>query len=451
MFTKNFLWGVAAASYQIEGARFEDGRTPSIWDEYSHKNGAVFNGENGDVACDFYHKYKEDIALMKKFNVKAFRFSVSWSRIIPNGVGDVNEKGIEFYNNVIDELIKNDIKPCLTIFHWDLPSCLYQKGGYLNPDFPDWFSEYAKVIVERFSDRVKMFMTLNEPQCIVSGFTGEGLAPNVQYSEREAILVAHNLMLAHGKAVISMRKYGAKDIKIGFANAGEFSYPVVETNKNIEVARQKSFDNDKKDWVWSVSWFADPIILGKYPEKLFNDLKQYLPSTYESDLKIINQPLDFYGQNFYNAVPVDENGDRVKEIQGAKYTMMNWNVSPTAIRYLAIWANERYKLPVYITENGMACHDWQSLDGEVHDPQRIDYVERHLIELSKAIDLGADVRGYFYWSFSDNFEWARGYKPRFGLTFIDYQTQERIPKDSFYWYKKVIDTNGQSVFKIKNK
>lgn len=445
MFDKNFVWGVAGAAYQMEGATAEDGRTESVWDTFCKKDGAIERGETGEVACDFYHRYKEDVALMCKLGVKAFRFSLSWSRILPKDDHKVNEKGFAFYNDLIDELLKNGITPYVTLFHWDLPMYLYEKGGFMNRAFADAFAEYAKVVAERFSDRVKYFMTFNEPQCILGCYHGSGQAPNLRMSKSETVPMAHHILLAHGKGVRALRQYGAKDIKIGFANQGWFFYPVNATAENIEAAKKKTMDFDEDDWFTSISWYADPMYLGKYPEPLLSRLKAYLPQGWKEDMREICQPLDFYGQNFYNATPVNEKGEILEEKQGAKYNALAWNVSPEGIRYLSEWVCERYKKPLYITENGMCCHDWVSLDGKVHDPQRIDYMQRHLMELDKAVRNGVDLRGYFAWSFMDNMEWAIGYRPRFGLVFVDYETQRRIPKDSAFWYKEVVESNGENI------
>ena len=439
MFDKDFIWGAASASFQIEGAPDSDGKTPSIWDIHCKKEGAVFNGDNAEVACDFYHRYKEDIALMKELGIKAYRMSLSWNRILPDDSGRVNAKGIEFYNGVIEELLKNGIEPYITLFHWDLPYYIFRKGGYLNGDFPVWFENYAKVVIEHFSDRATCFMTFNEPQVVMGGFRGTNRAPMLDMDDYETVRMAHNILLAHGKAVKIMRRYAKQPVKIGLANQGWFFYPKQNTSKNIKSAKKATFEFDNVSrWYSSQCWFSDPVYLGRYPEPLISELKKYLPQTWEQDLKEICQPLDFCGQNFYNATVVDENGKITNENAGEMYNSEGWNICPSGIYYAVKWLYERYKLPVLITENGICCHDWVSLDGKVHDPQRIDFVNRYLIELEKAYNEGVEIDGYFYWSFTDNMEWSEGYRPRFGLTYIDFATQERIKKDSFYWYKNLI-------------
>ena len=442
MFKKNFVWGVASAAYQTEGATKEDGRTESIWDVHCRKNGVIFNGDTGDLACDFYHLYRQDIALMKRLGVQAFRMSMSWNRILPDGYGRINEKGIGFYDRVIDELLKNGIAPYVTLLHWDLPYALFQKGGYMNRDFAEWFSEYAQVVASRFSDRVRYFVTINEPQLILGAHRGSGKAPGLLLTDNETVPIAHNILLGHGRAVRALRAFGAKDMKIGFANQGCFFYPFEETEANINAAKSATFEYRLNNWYSSLPWYADAVYLGKYPRRLLGKLEKYLPETWEDDLKEISTPLDFCGQNFYNAFPVDSSGGIVREPSGSKYNAEHWNISPTGIRYAAKWLYERYKKPIIITENGICCHDWVSLDGKVHDPQRIDFLQRYLLELERATEEGVEIDGYFCWSFLDNMEWELGYRPRFGLVFVDYETQKRTLKDSALWYTTASEPNG---------
>ena len=445
MFEKDFVWGVAAAAYQTEGAVKEDGRTSCIWDMYCRKGGAIYNGENADIACDFYHRYKEDIKLMKEMGVKAFRMSLSPVRILPKEDGKVNRKGIDFYNSVIDELLKSGITPFVTLFHWDLPLYVYRKGGFQSRYFAEWFEGYAKVVAREFSDRVKYFMTFNEPQCILGCYKGSGQAPGLDMSDEETVPMVHYLSLAHGKAVRAMRKYGCKDIKIGYAMQGLYYHPQADTPENTQTARKMCFETDREKWWTSPSVFGDPIVLGKYPQFFVKKYGKYLPEKWQKDMSEICPPLDFFGQNYYNGQMVDVKGNICKDKPGAWVNAEHWNISPEGIRYTLQFVQERYKLPIYVTENGMCCHDWVSLDGKVHDPQRIDYIERHLIEIYKAKKSGADVRGYFCWSVMDNFEWTIGYRPRFGLIYVDFETQERIYKDSALWYKKVIETGGKNI------
>ena len=446
MFKKDFVWGVATSSYQIEGAAFEDGRGLSIWDVYA-SDGRCFNGHTGEIACDHYHRFEEDIKLMKELGVKAYRFSIAWPRIIPNGIGEVNQKGIDFYNRLIDCIIENGITPYITLFHWDLPFELEKKGNWSNPDSPKWFLEYAKVVFKEFGDRVKHFITFNEPQCFIgNGYFYGTQAPGLKCQNSELVVKAHNIMLAHGLAVREFRKM-VPDGKIGYAPKGSVTIPASDSKEDIEAARKCYFDATEELCVKSVSWWSDPIMLGHYPEETeaFKKLEKYLPSTYKEDLKIISEPIDFYGQNIYNGslIRATENGyEKVNYPMETAVNSMGWPVTPKALYWSPKFLYERYKKPIMITENGMACHDSVSDDGKVHDQNRIDFVSGYLKELNRAIEDGVDVAGYMYWSFMDNFEWAYGYAPRFGLVYVDYNDLKRIPKKSFYWYKKVIENNG---------
>lgn len=445
-FKKDFVWGAATASYQIEGAWNEDGKGLSIWDVFSHEPNKICEGHTGDVACDHYHRYKQDVKLMKQLGIKAYRFSISWPRLIPNGVGKLNPKGVEFYSNLIDELLENGIEPYITLFHWDYPYELYKKGGWLNDDSVNWFADYAARVAELFSDRVKNFITFNEPQCFIGeSYLGAAHAPGLRVSYKDVFQMCHNVLKAHGAAVISLRKNAKQPIKIGYAPTGTVCYPSSENEADIEAARKNMFKCNyiNNGVMWNISWWSDPVILGKYPQDGLELYKEYLPEITDEDMKLINQPIDFFGSNIYNGEEVksDSNGNPVivaRKIGHGK-TAIQWTVTPESLRWGPRFYYERYKLPFFITENGMSAHDVVSLDGKVHDPNRIDFLNRYLIELEKATDDGVDIGGYFQWSFMDNFEWAKGYTERFGLVYVDYETQQRIPKDSAYWYKNWIE------------
>lgn len=357
MFEKDFVWGVAAAAYQTEGAVKEGGRTSCIWDMYCRKDGVIYNGENADIACDFYHRYKEDIKLMKEMGVKAFRMSISPVRILPKEDGKVSRKGIDFYNSVIDELLKSGITPFVTLFHWDLPMYVYRKGGYQSRYFAEWFEGYAREVAQEFSDRVKYFMTFNEPQCILGCYKGSGQAPGLEMSDEETVPMVHYLSLAHGKAVRAMREYGCKDIKIGYAMQGLYYYPQTDTPENTQMARKMCFETDREKWWTSPSVFGDPIVLGKYPRFFVKKYGKYLPEKWQDDMSEICPPLDFFGQNYYNGQMVDVKGNNCKDKPGAWINAEHWNISPEGIRYTLQFVQERYKLPIYVTENGMCCHD----------------------------------------------------------------------------------------------
>lgn len=440
-FRKDFIWGTATASFQIEGAAFEDGKTPSVWDEFCKQPGKVYGGHDGLVACDHYHRYKEDVAIMKEMGIDAYRFSISWPRVIPGGVGKANEKGIAFYGNLIDELLKNDITPYVTLFHWDYPYELFCKGGWLNPDSVDWYTDYARVCAQAFGDRVKNFITFNEPQCFIGlGYQEAVHAPGILYPVKDVLQMGHNVLLAHGKTVKMLRET-VKDVKIGYAPTGTFFYPDTDTPENIEAARKATFDVPAENWWFSCAWWSDPIFLGRYPE--VKEFKDIMPEIKPGDMELISQPLDFYGQNCYHAAPVvHSDNPRGYEMAprpiGHAKTAIGWPITPQGYYWMPKFLYERYKKPILITENGLSCHDAPSPDGKVHDPNRIDYVRAHLENLEKAADDGVDVIGYLHWSFMDNFEWAKGYDDRFGLVYVDYATQKRIMKDSAHWYKDYI-------------
>lgn len=451
-FKKDFLWGVASAAYQIEGAAFEDGKGLSIWDVYSHISGKIKEEHNGDVACDHYHRYKEDVALMKELGTKVYRFSVSWARVLPNGVGEVNQKGIDFYNNLIDELLAAGITPCLVLFHWDYPYELYKKGGWLNADSSEWFKYYTEVCAKAFGDRVKMWITFNEPQCFLGeGHLNGGTAPGIKMTVGDVVRMGHNVMLSHGKAVMAIREL-VEDSIVGYAPSCDVCAPDTDDPRDVEAARRRYFSFDEEWWMWNVSLWSDPVMLGRYPEEdpIFQrKLKPHLPEGYQEDMKIICQPLDFYGQNIYTAShwSADENGEAkwTRLPTGTAKSTNNWPLTPEALYWGPKFLYERYKTPIIITENGMACHDWISVDGKVHDPNRIDYITRYLRALKKCSEDGADIAGYWYWALLDNFEWGDGYTQHFGLVYMNYQTLERVKKDSFDFYKEVMATNGENI------
>jgi beta-glucosidase len=447
-FAEDFVWGAAAASYQIEGAAYEDGKGLSDWDVFCQKPGAVWNGHTGDVACDHYHRYQEDVALMKEIGLHAYRFSISWPRILPEGVGAVNPEGLEFYDRLVDELLAADITPYITLFHWDYPDALYRRDGWLNPASSDWFAEYTKVIVEKLSDRVAHWMTFNEPQVfIVLGHQQGTHAPGDRLQSNQILQIIHNMLLAHGKSTQMIRSHAETPPQVGFVLAASAPFPATasESPEDVEAAQKALFDVTKNHW-GNFSWWTDPIILGRYPEDGLTRFKHEMPAIGQNDLQIIGQPLDFLGLNIYfgHKIAAGKNGEpeAVQYPDGHPLTTFSWPIAPECIYWTPKLFWERYQIPLMITENGMANTDLVSLDGHVHDPQRIDYLQRYLLELQKAYDEGVDLRGYFAWSILDNFEWAEGYKQRFGLIYVDYTTQQRILKDSAHWYKKVIASNG---------
>lgn len=450
-FSNDFVWGAATSAYQIEGAVKEDGKGEHIWDVYAGQAGHIYEGHSGQTACDHYHRFREDAAMMKEIGLKAYRFSTDWSRVLPQGFGAVNEKGIAFYDALIDELLKNGIEPYITLYHWELPYEIYKRGGWMNPEITEWFGAYARLIAERFSDRVSHFFTLNEPQCFVGlGFlTGEH-APGLKAPLRDTFEMAHNALKAHGRAVQMLRQYGKQKLTIGYAPTCGMCYPKTEKPEDIEAARQALFsmNPDDRNWTWNVAWWSDPVLLGHYPKEGLARYEEYLPNITDDDMKLISEPIDVYGQNIYNGRCIrmgsDGKPEEVKRLEGFPRTANHWPITPEALYWGPKFLYERYQKPLYITENGLSCHDTVSLDGNVHDPDRIDFLARYLHELKRAAQ-ETDIRGYFQWSLMDNFEWARGYSERFGLVYVDFQTQKRLMKDSAYWYRNVIRENGENL------
>ncbi|MDO4340071.1 MAG: GH1 family beta-glucosidase [Eubacteriales bacterium] len=448
-FPKDFVWGAATSSYQIEGTAGKDEKGMHIWDIYTKESGRVFGGHTGDIACDHYHRFREDIAIMKELGLRAYRFSIDWSLVLPEGTGKVNERGLAFYEDLIDGLLEAGIEPYITLYHWELPYELYKKGGWMNADIARWFGEYAGIISDRFSDRVTHYFTLNEPQCFIGlGYlTGEH-APGLKAPVRDTFLMAHNVLRAHGCAVQMLRQNAKQPVQVGYAPTGAMNYPATEKAEDIEAARRSFFSiPDEHNWTWNVSWWSDPVLLGTYPEEGIRKYEKYLPHITEEDMKLISEPIDIYGQNIYNGNCICMGPDgtpmEVKRRDGFPRTANNWPIAPECIYWGPRFLQERYHKPIYITENGISCRDVISMDGKVHDPARIDFTARYLSQIKRAIADGVDIRGYFMWSLMDNFEWNRGYSERFGLIYVDYETQERIWKDSAYWYRKVIAENGK--------
>lgn len=446
-FKKNFVWGAASAAYQVEGAAFEDGKGLSVWDMMCRKPDAIKEGYTGDVACNHYHRYKEDVALMNEIGLKAYRLSISWPRVIPAGTGAINSKGLDFYDRLVDELLQKGITPYITLFHWDYPYELYKKGGWLNPDSSDWFADYTKVVVDKLSDRVSHWFTLNEPQCFINiGHYFGTHAPGLKLDLTDVLQAQHNALLSHGKAVQVIRKYSKTESKVGYAPIGDVMSPFTNSPEDIEAARKYMFSVNGQN-LWSNTLWMDPVYLGKYPEDGLEAFKGHVPDIGQEDMKTICQPLDFFGFNHYQGPRIRAGKDGKPEVvpfeEGYPKTSMKWNVTPCSLYWGPKFFYERYKKPIIITENGLSNNDWVSLDDKVHDPQRIDFTHRYLRELLKANDEGVDVHGYFHWTIMDNFEWAEGYNERFGMIHVDFNTQKRTIKDSGYWYKGVIDSNGE--------
>ncbi len=446
-FKKDFAWGVATAAYQIEGGAHEADKGLNGWDVGSATPGRIFEGHSGDVGCDHYHKFREDVALMKQLGIKAYRFSVNWARLIPLGTGKVSEDGKRFYTELLKELRAAGIEPWMTLFHWDFPYALYKCGGWLSPMSPAWFEEYARVCAELFGDYCDHFILINEPQCFVGlgHWSGEH-APFLKLPAGEVMRCAHNVLLACGRAEKVIRRTIPRPVYIGTAQAYWPALPARE--EDYELAKRETFACHGD--FGSVNYYTDPLIFGRYPAE-FEAWQKRAGFTYASkDMDVIQSKMDFYGANTYS-------GDYVTEREGKTVrltpppttpkTDMRWNVHPDSLYYGPKFLWERYRLPVVYTENGVALAEWKDLDGEIKDYSRIDYIKRYLRALSRAADDGVDVAGYFYWSLMDNFEWAEGFSKKFGLVHIDYGTLERTPKESAYFYKKVIETNGDEIWK----
>jgi beta-glucosidase len=452
-FPSGFAWGAAAASYQIEGAAHEDGRGLSVWDMFCRKDGAVFSHHNGDIACDHYHRWREDIHLMKEMGLKAYRLSISWPRVFPEGIGKINDAGLEFYDRLIDGLLDAGITPYVTLFHWDFPYALYCKGGWLNRDSVEWFAAYTTLIAKHFGDRVTHWMTLNEPQCFLGLGHRDGLqAPGLKLAWMDVLRGVHHVLLAHGRSVQCLREHCARTPIIGWAPVGEVKFPLSHSPQDIDLARARTMAADSRD-LWNNTLFSDPVCLGRYPQDALRLWGRDFPKFTQADLDLIHQKIDFYGLNIYRGQPVragaDGQAENIPREPGAPNTAYGWSIDPQTLYWGPKFIYERYKVPIVITENGFAGLDWPSPDGAVHDPQRIDFTRQYLLELSRAIDDGIDVRGYFHWSLMDNFEWADGYRQRFGLIYVDYTTQRRTLKDSARWYAEVIRSNGGNLLEAE--
>lgn len=439
-FPEGFVWGAAAASYQIEGAAFEGGKGLSVWDVFSHTPGKIWRDETGDVACDHYHRYEEDIALMKAIGLQAYRLSIAWTRLLPDGIGTVNQAGVDFYNRLIDTLLAHDITPHVTLFHWDYPYALYRRGGWLNRDSADWFAEYTSLAVRMYGDRVSDWITLNEPPAFVVGGHEQGrLAPGDRLSDASMMHVIHHTLLAHGKSVQAIRAESPQATSVSLAMN---VYPIIpgdDTPDAIENARDYfwriAYDQKRNAALW-----LDPMLKGEYPADVLEAWGEWLPIE-DGDMAQIHQPLDYVGLNIYFGTYGEGQGVRHSG-QGHPMTMMDWDMLPESMYWGSRYVYERYGLPIVITENGLASMDWIAIDGHVHDAHRIDFMTRYLREFRRASEDNIPIQGYFYWSIMDNYEWAHGYRKRFGLIYVDYATQGRTLKDSARWYREVIESRG---------
>jgi beta-glucosidase len=443
LFPEGFLWGAAVSAYQVEGSPLADGAGTNIWHRFSHNPGSVHGGDTGDVACDFYRRYREDIRLMRDLGLTAFRFSISWSRVLPEGRGRVNPGGLDFYERLVDALLENGIRPLVTLFHWDLPAALDDRGGWLNPDIAEWFADYAGVLFRALDGRVEMWTTLNEPWVVADGGYLRGkLAPGHQ-NLFEAPITSHNLLRAHAATVRAYRAEGKHSI--GLVVNLEPKYPATKKPEDLAAtARADAYMNRQ---------YLDPVFLGRYPEEMPEIFGEAWPDFPAGEVEAIRGKLDFLGVNYYTrsvarddpkALPVRARSVRRKR---QTHTETHWEVYPPGLTDTLLQVRDRYgDLPIYVTENGAAFYDPPTADGGLlEDPLRVAYFHSHLLAVLDALERGVDVRGYFAWSLLDNFEWNHGYSKRFGIVHVDYETQRRTPKRSARFYSEVIRSNGANL------
>ncbi len=444
-FDKDFIWGAASSAYQIEGSPLAEGGGPSIWDVFSHTPGNIYEDQTGDVACDAYNRYEEDIALMHGLGLGAYRFSVSWARIDPQGDGTWNPSALAYYDRVVDTCLRRGITPYLTLYHWELPQPLEEKGGWLARDTALAFARYADKIARQFKGRVRHYIVLNEPQCsVLLGYSTAAHAPGKALPTEQLFACWHHFMLAYGLGARAIKTVDENAL-ISIATTGRLCYPTNDAPEHIYAAREESFRVAGDDWMFTHSMALDPICFGTYPACPPSVLAQCMGAVSAQDMETIHFVPDFISTNIYNGLEVSaEQGRAVykRRHEGFPRTALKWPVTPEVMHWGTLFLYQRYNLPIMITENGLSCNDKLFLDGKVHDSDRIDFLHRYLRGLLAAVRDGADVRGYFHWSLTDNFEWNNGYNERFGLIYIDYPSQQRILKDSAHWYAQVVKQNG---------
>jgi len=440
-FPKGFVWGAATASYQIEGGHDEGGKGESIWDRFCRTPGKVLGGDTGDVACDHYHLWKEDIKLMGRLGFKGYRFSVAWPRIFPEGKGRVNQVGLDFYDRLVDGLLKAGITPFATLYHWDLPQKLQDEGGWPNRDVAHYFRDYVAEVSKRLGDRVNQWITHNEPW--VAAFLGYAMgihAPGVK-DPGAALKASHHLLLSHGEALKAIRENRSKKTKVGITLNLAPIHPASDSDEDKMAARR--FDGQLN------RWFLDPIFKGSYPEDMIALYGEAAPQVQSGDMELISTEIDFLGVNYYfRSVVKHDPQDQYLQAssikpEGRQYTEMGWEIYPEGLYEILKRVHDDYGAPtMYVTENGAAFADMIDEKGKVDDQKRVDYLREHFIQVRRAIKDGVDLKGYFVWSLMDNFEWAYGYSRRFGIVHVDYISEKRTVKKSGSWYKKVIEENG---------
>jgi beta-glucosidase len=461
-FPERFLWGAATASFQVEGAAAEGGRSPSIWDRFCAEPGRVLHGDTGEVGCDHFHRLDADLDLMAELGLQAYRFSIAWPRVIPDGRGQVNQEGLDFYRRLVDGLRDRGILPVATLYHWDLPDALGRQGGWLSRETPEAFGEYTRVVAGALGDGIGMWITLNEPWC--SAWLGYAIGVHApgRRDVGEALAAHHHLLVAHARALAALREALGSAARVGITlNLGAVR-SASDHPDDLAAARRLDGNHNRI--------FLDPLFAGHYPEDIVEWMRSWVPGlsvVRPGEAEDIAAPLDFLGVNYYSPMTVaaasrvlasapdglvglpPEPGSFGDAFQaaglsrlGSPTTAMGWEIDPSGLRELLQRLGREVPVPLYITENGAACEDYRNPDGEVTDTERIDYLDGHLRAAKDAIDTGVDLRGYFAWSLMDNFEWSYGYSKRFGLIFVDYPTGERVPKASASWYREVIARNG---------
>ncbi len=442
-FPDDFVWGTATSAYQIEGSPTADGAGRSIWHRFSHTPGNTWLDQTGDVACDHYRRYKDDVAIMAELGANSYRFSIAWARIFPQGTGAVNKKGVDFYSRLVDELLKRGIRPNATLYHWDLPEALDDRGGWLNRDVADWFGEYATTMFDVLGDRVEMWSTLNEPWVVTDGGYLSGVLAPGHSNLFEAPVATHNLLRSHGTAVERFRaSHAAKYGTVGITVNLEPKYPASDSLEDLTAVRRADAYMNRQ--------YLDPVFTGKYPDEMRDIFGEAWPEWPDADMRLIKQPIDFLGVNYYTrrveAYYPDHLPLRTKHVPQPQHieTDTKWEVFPEALTKVLLWVTERYGKPaIYITENGAAFYDPpHTIDGKVEDPLRVEYYRQHLRAAHEAMNKGVDLRGYYAWSLLDNYEWSLGYSKRFGIVHVDYSTQQRTIKSSGRYYASVIASKG---------
>ena len=440
IFPPGFLWGAATSAYQIEGSHLADGAGPSIWHRFVHTPGLVRDGDTGDVACDHYQRFESDVALMKSLGLKAYRFSIAWGRVLPEGRGRVNPGGLGFYERLVDKLLEAGIQPMATLYHWDLPAALDDRGGWLNPDVADWFVDYASVVYKALDDRIKLWATLNEPWVVTDGgYLHGALAPGHR-NRFEAPIASHHLLRSHAKAVQAYRAVGRH--QVGLVVNIEPKYPASQSAADLAATERADAYMNRQ--------YLDPVMLGRYPDEMREIFGEAWPEWPAKDMELIREPIDFLGINYYTRNVV-QNDDKAWPVRAcavrqkqATYTETGWEMFPQGLTDTLVWIKQRYgAIPQYVTENGAALFDPPvAEDGRLDDPLRVAYFREHLGAIAEAIRQGVDLRGYFAWSLLDNLEWSLGYSKRFGIVHVNFETQERTPKASARYYADVIARHG---------